>query len=196
MTTKVALYALQISSKTREVQEEKNRADRLLYQMLPKSVAELLKQQRKVHAEFYDGVSIYFSDIVSFTTLSAKSSPNEIINLLNALYGIFDSCIDSFEVYKVETIGDAYMVVSGVPKKIDNHATEIASMALALLQSVETFKIPHLPYDRLKLRIGLHSGPCAAGVMFFNIKLSSKYIFLSLFLTHFINNNIFPYIFD
>lgn len=168
MTTKVARYALQISQKTHEVQEEKNRADRLLYQMLPQSVAELLKQQRKVHAEFYDCVSIYFSDIVSFTTLSAKSSPNEIIDLLNSLYGLFDSCIDSFDVYKVETIGDAYMVVAGVPKKIDNHAIEIASMALALLESVDTFEIPHIPNDRLKLRIGLHSGPCAAGVLFFN----------------------------
>ncbi|CAD5112888.1 DgyrCDS2098 [Dimorphilus gyrociliatus] len=165
MTTKVVRYALHVSKKTHEVEEEKNRADKLLYQMLPKSVAELLKQQRKVHAEFYDCVSIYFSDIVSFTTLSAKSSPNEIIDLLNSLYGLFDSCIDSFNVYKVETIGDAYMVVSGIPKKIEHHAVEIANMALKLLKSVENFSIPHLPDETLKLRIGLHSGPCAAGVV-------------------------------
>ena len=67
--------------------------------------------------------------------------------------------------FKVETIGDAYMVVSGLPKPNKNHASDIARMSLALLDSVANFQIPHLPERKLELRIGLHTGPCVAGVV-------------------------------
>ena len=82
--------------------------------------------------------------------------------------------------YKVETIGDAYMVVSGLPQPNQNHACEIARMALALLDSVETFKIPHLPEKKLELRIGLHTGPCVAGVV--GLKMPRYCLFGGLFL--------------
>ena len=71
---------------------------------------------------------------------------------------ICDSCIDKYDVYKVETIGDAYMVVSGLPEPTERHAWEIAAMALALLHATETFAIPHLPGEYIKLRIGIHTG--------------------------------------
>ncbi len=79
---------------------------------------------------------------------------------------MFDFIIESFDVYKVETIGDAYMCVSGLPVRNGNvHAREIARMSLALLKAVQSFKIRHEPDEKLKLRIGMHSGPVCTGVV-------------------------------
>lgn len=89
-----------------------------------------------------------------------------MVNFLNELYTCFDSIIRHYDVYKVETIGDAYMVVSGLPERNgDAHAREVASMALEILDAVRHFTIRHRPGATLKLRIGIHSGPVVAGVV-------------------------------
>ncbi|KZC11079.1 Atrial natriuretic peptide receptor 2 [Dufourea novaeangliae] len=155
-----------VAERTADYLEEKRKCEELLYQLLPRSVASQLILGQSVIAETYDQVTIYFSDIVGFTKLSAESTPLQVVDLLNDLYTCFDSIIENFDVYKVETIGDAYMVVSGLPvRNGTNHAREIARMSLALRDTVMTFSIRHRPNEQLKLRIGMHSGPCVAGVI-------------------------------
>uniref|UniRef100_A0A8C9L2W5 Guanylate cyclase n=1 Tax=Serinus canaria TaxID=9135 RepID=A0A8C9L2W5_SERCA len=155
-----------ISERTEELEVEKQKTEKLLSQMLPPSVAEALKTGGTVEPEYFDQVTIYFNDIVGFTSISALSEPIEVVDLLNDLYSLFDAVLGNHDVYKVETIGDAYMVASGLPKRNGNkHAAEIANMSLDILSSVGTFKMRHMPDIPLRIRIGLHTGPCVAGVV-------------------------------
>ncbi|GAU87943.1 hypothetical protein RvY_00723-2 [Ramazzottius varieornatus] len=156
----------QVADKTAAFMEEKQRSEILLCQLLPRSVAEALTRGHTVDPEAYESVTIYFSDIVGFTELSANVLPMDVVSLLNELYTVFDNVIESFDVYKVETIGDAYMVSSGLPVRNGNkHAREIALMSLRIRHDIANFTIPHRPQEKLLIRIGIHSGPCVAGIV-------------------------------
>ncbi|XP_052740371.1 guanylate cyclase 32E-like [Bicyclus anynana] len=154
-----------VAARTEEVLQEKKRTDDLLNRMLPRTVAEALKRGEPVQAESYDCVTIYFSDIVGFTNLAAVNTPMQVVEILNDLYTCCDEIISFYNVYKVETIGDAYMVVGGLPERSSRHATEVASLALHVLDAVPKIRVRHMPAARLHIRIGIHSGQCAAGVV-------------------------------
>uniref|UniRef100_A0A0N4ZZF7 guanylate cyclase n=1 Tax=Parastrongyloides trichosuri TaxID=131310 RepID=A0A0N4ZZF7_PARTI len=155
-----------VDYRTKEVVEEQKKIDVLLNKMLPAAVAGKLKLGKVVEPEDFDSVTIFFADVVKFTTLSSKCSPMQVITLVNDLYTMFDNIIESLDIYKVETIGDGYLCVSGLPLRNGiRHGREIAMLALGFMDACNNFKIPHLPNERIMLRIGCNSGPCVAGVV-------------------------------
>ncbi|XP_004693313.1 PREDICTED: heat-stable enterotoxin receptor [Condylura cristata] len=155
-----------VEERTQLYKAERDRADRLNFMLLPRLVVKSLKEKGTVEPELYEEVTIYFSDIVGFTTICKYSTPMEVVDMLNDIYKSFDHILDHHDVYKVETIGDAYMVASGLPKRNGNrHAVDIAKMALDILSFMGTFELEHLPGLPIWIRIGVHSGPCAAGVV-------------------------------
>ncbi|CAB3385272.1 Hypothetical predicted protein [Cloeon dipterum] len=162
----IQVYATNLIIKAQELKAEQRRSDTLLFQMLPPSVARQLKHVQEVPAEFYSNVTVYFSDIVGFTEIAAESTPLEVVRFLNSIYKLFDARIEHYDVYKVETIGDSYMVASGLPDENGRkHVSEIATMALDLLAGSSVFAIPRRPGERLQIRSGIHTGPVVAGIV-------------------------------
>ncbi|XP_072041654.1 atrial natriuretic peptide receptor 1-like [Amphiura filiformis] len=156
-----------VDERTAAFMEEKRRTEKLLYEVLPKTVANQLMKGEVVEPESFISVTICFSDIVGFTDMASKSSPLQVVGLLNGLYTVFDNILTHYDVYKVETIGDAYMVASGLPiRNGSNHAYEIAKMSVDMLQSITSVSaIGDRSHESVQLRIGIHTGPCVAGVV-------------------------------
>ncbi|VDK37355.1 unnamed protein product [Dibothriocephalus latus] len=151
----------EVQERTMQLEEEKQKTENLIAKMLPLPVAQALVAGNPVDPEAFDNVTIYFSDIVEFSLISAKSTPLQIVDLLSDIYTTFDATIEKFAVYKsqVETIGDAYVVASGIPIRNGNlHAGEVATMALELLSISAPLVIRYLPDVPILLRIGIHSG--------------------------------------
>ncbi|MGK7925550.1 MAG: adenylate/guanylate cyclase domain-containing protein [Spirulina sp.] len=144
----------------------KQQSERLLLNILPRSIADRLKQTTGAIAEQYDSVSILFADIVGFTPLSAQMSPIELVELLNQIFSAFDKLADEYGLEKIKTIGDAYMVVGGLPERKPGHLEAIADMALAMQAAMPQFEIPQLQEERsLQIRIGISTGSVVAGVI-------------------------------
>ncbi|XP_066252890.1 soluble guanylate cyclase 88E [Euwallacea similis] len=150
----------------RKLDEEMKRTDELLYQMIPKQVADRLRKGENPidTCEMFDSVSILFSDVVTFTEICSRITPMEVVSMLNGMYSIFDRLTERNRVYKVETIGDAYMVVSGAPAKEGNHAERVCDMALDMVEAITDLKDPSTG-QHLRIRVGVHSGAVVAGIV-------------------------------
>lgn len=141
---------------------EKGKAEELLLNILPREIAEFLKNEPKVFADNYAEASILFADAVNFTSLSAGLKPLELVEILNEVFTYFDDLVDKYGLEKIKTIGDCYMVASGIPRARKDHATALASMAIEMQNYVEKHQFGGMD---LKFRIGINSGPVVAGVI-------------------------------
>ncbi|MDM8519229.1 adenylate/guanylate cyclase domain-containing protein [Anaerolineales bacterium HSG6] len=143
--------------------DEREKSERLLLNVLPQPIAERLKNNTQKIVDHYDEVTILFADIVGFTELSTKLSPLELLELLNEVFSAFDDLADRYGLEKIKTIGDAYMVVGGLPVPSTDHAERIADMALAMQEVIQSLKTDFS--QTIDIRIGINSGPVIAGVI-------------------------------
>ena len=142
----------------------KEEHERLLYKMMPAKAIHKLKKNQTV-IERYEMVTIFFSDIVGFTTMVGDMTPIDVMVMLNQLYTEFDKLVEKHNLYKVETIGDAYMVIGGAPNKCSGPegAEKIAKFAIDAIQCVKDFRTES--NGQIFIRVGLASGPVVAGVV-------------------------------
>jgi class 3 adenylate cyclase len=152
-----------IEVRTHELELERARSESLLLNILPQEIAQTLKERSGTIAQRFDQASVLFADMVGFTPLSAEMTPEEMVELLNTIYSFYDSLTEKYGLEKIRTIGDNYMVASGVPRVRPDHAKALARMALEMC---DIFKdAGRLPIDGLNFRIGINSGPLVAGVI-------------------------------
>ena len=142
--------------------KEEEKVERLLLNILPKEIATILKNKPHFIADQITMASILFADVVNFTPMSAKMTATELVELLNEVFSNFDLLVEKYGLEKIKTIGDCYMVASGVPQPRDDHAKILANMALELRDytSSQTFQ-----GKQLSFRIGINSGPVVAGII-------------------------------
>jgi adenylate cyclase len=145
------------------LEEEQERSQRLLLNVLPHKIAEQLKVSGDVTPESFTSVSVLFADIVGFTEMSQRISPVELVHCLNQIFSSFDDLVDRYQLEKIKTVGDSYMVVSGVPTRREDHATRMAHMALEMQRALRAVR-DALPMP-VEIRTGFASGPVVAGIV-------------------------------
>ena len=152
-----------VDQRTKELKAEKATSERLLLNVLPAPIAERLKTGESLIVDRFDQVTVLFADIVGFTAMSSRTSPEELVTMLNELFSTFDRLAAKHGIEKIKTIGDAYMVVAGIPQPIADHATAMAHMALDMTEAIKEYS--KKAGVELQLRIGIHSGSVVAGVI-------------------------------
>jgi class 3 adenylate cyclase len=155
------LSELEISAKDLAIQQEK--AERLLKNILPEDIVSQLKDNYQTIANSFGEVTILFADIVGFTQISAQITPDQLVSLLNSIFSEFDLLTDQLGLEKIKTIGDAYMVVGGLPIPRTDHAEAIADFALEMQKIIGKFY--QATGEQLEIRIGINTGPAVAGVI-------------------------------
>jgi class 3 adenylate cyclase len=156
------LQRLVIEDQRKEAEELRAESERLLLNVLPASIAERLKHGEAV-ADHFNEASILFADIANFTPYSADKSPAEVVALLNQIFSAFDQLTDKYKLEKIKTIGDAYMLVSGLPTPRADHLESLVQMAIEMQTIMESFR--HNGLCQFNLRIGINTGPVIAGII-------------------------------
>jgi class 3 adenylate cyclase len=152
----------------RQIQAEQEKSERLLLNILPKLIADRLKKGEKTIADSFAEVTVLFADIVSFTQLSEALSSTELVELLNQIFSAFDRLVEQYGLEKIKTIGDAYLVVGGLPTARSDHAEAVAELALDMQKEIARFTVPNLPGQAeqpLMMRMGMSTGSVRAGVI-------------------------------
>ncbi|NUQ74062.1 MAG: FIST C-terminal domain-containing protein [Polyangiaceae bacterium] len=158
----LSLYS-EIERVRRELEDEKRKVDSLLLNILPAPIAERLKTRTGTIAEAFPAATVLFSDIVGFTALSEQIPPDRVVSLLSDLFSAFDDLVERYQLEKIKTIGDAYMVAGGIPHTRADHAVAVAALALDMQGVVADFA--RRLSQPMSIRIGIHSGPVVAGVI-------------------------------
>ncbi len=161
--TLLALFANQRDAALQALRAEQEKAEALLVNVLPNSIAERLKSATQSIADHFESASILFADVVDFTPLSRRLAPAEVVGILDQLFSHFDTLVERHGMEKIKTIGDCYMAASGVPDPSPHHARKAALVALEMQDAIATSAIAGRP--GLTLRIGINSGPVIAGVI-------------------------------
>jgi class 3 adenylate cyclase len=158
----VNVYGTDITA-TRQLESLYEENQRLLLNVLPEPIAERLRRGERLIADRFEDVTLLFADIVEFTRLSTDMSADHLVTVLNEVFTVFDRLVESNGLEKVKTIGDAYMVVGGMPERLPDHPERIARMALDLAAAMRSLDAA----QRLgiRFRVGIHSGPVVAGVI-------------------------------
>jgi adenylate cyclase len=161
--TLLAVFARQRRDALAALRDEQARAENLLLNILPRSIADRLKAETRTIADQFSSASILFADVVDFTPLAERLPAAQVVELLDHLFSHFDGLAERYGLEKIKTIGDCYMVAAGVPSPRPDHAQALASMALDMQAAVRSVdEVGHLG---LELRIGINSGPVVAGVI-------------------------------
>lgn len=147
----------------RDLEAERAESERLLLNILPEQIAQRLKSNKGVIADRFEEASVLFADIVGFTALTRSLSADEMVAWLNEVYSQFDEFVQWYNIEKIRTIGDNYMVASGVPDPRDDHAVVLADLALKMREHVAS--MPPVRNHRISFRIGINSGPVVGGVI-------------------------------
>jgi guanylate cyclase len=156
-------YVIQKDLAFHLLEVERGKSESLLLNVLPRQIAAILKNESRLIADAYPEASVLFADLVESTPLSAEMSPTEMVQLLNDLYTHLDELVEKYNLEKIRTIGDSYMVASGVPTPRPDHAQALASMALEICDFMRTFR--PINGKTIQFRLGINSGPLVAGVV-------------------------------
>jgi len=161
----IQIFALSVEKKSNDMKKQKRKQEKLVLKMLPKAIVQRV-MSGETAAETFDQATLYFSSVDGFVNVSTKCNALQVVKFLNKLYMTMDKRMDNHDVYKVETISDQYLVVSGVPKKNgDAHASEICNMALDLKAACGSVVRPDIAPRTITIRAGVHTGKIVAGVV-------------------------------